>query len=292
MNATAPSDELKEEIAKQMRADYIERYKPNTRSWDEIDEGMRETWRIHADSVLIVIRRLSPSPDAPRSGKSAIVLRAELADELAKLFGEKDGAVEFLRSDEPLNPFYKTLIDFTRKGADNRYFGAVQSFAHRTGALAGEDVLAWIAKFPPPDANAMRKRIDWLESLFAFEDDEGLKTAPNDPVTKDSVIMPREYYEARVKLSSAMRKALEDWQPIETAPRDGTHILIAFGEDVVASACYTANDDETHPWKFVDQQGKGLPIFNGARDDKYGPTHWMPLPSAPHTTQQPESNGR
>lgn len=239
----APSDELKEEIAKQMRADYIERYKPNTKSWDEIDEGMRETWRIHADSALIVIRRLSPSPDASRSGKSASVLRAELADELARLFGEKDGAVEFLRSDDPLNPFYKAMIDFTRKGADNRYCGAVQSFAHRTGAPAGEDVLAWIAKFPSPDA-------------------------------------------------SAMRKALEDWQPIETAPRDGTHILIAFGGDVVASACYTANDDETHPWKFVDQQGKGLPIFNGARDDKYGPTHWMPLPSAPHTTQQPESNGR
>lgn len=71
------------------------------------------------------------------------------------------------------------------------------------------------------------------------------------------------------------------WQPIESAPRDGTHILIAFGSDWVSSAIYCSNDDDAHPWKFLDQQGQSIPILNGARDDKYGPTRWLPLPPAP-----------
>lgn len=69
-----------------------------------------------------------------------------------------------------------------------------------------------------------------------------------------------------------------EWQPISTAPRDGTHILIAFGQDGVSSAMYTRNLDDAHPWKFMDRQQDGVPIFNGARDDQYGPSHWMPLP--------------
>ena len=83
---------------------------------------------------------------------------------------------------------------------------------------------------------------------------------------------------ARAAITAALAAM---WQPIETAPRDGTHILIAFGEDAVAQGVYTRDDSDPHPWKFIDQQQKGVPIFNGARDDNYGPTHWMPLPPAP-----------
>lgn len=68
------------------------------------------------------------------------------------------------------------------------------------------------------------------------------------------------------------------WLGIETAPRDGTHILIRFGSDWTSSASYHRNEDDAHPWKFLDSQGQGLPIINGARDDKYGPSHWAPLP--------------
>jgi hypothetical protein len=83
---------------------------------------------------------------------------------------------------------------------------------------------------------------------------------------------------------------MNDWQPIETAPRDGTHILIAFGEDVVSVAAYHRSDDELHPWKFLDSQGSGLPFFNGARDDQYGPTQWQPLPKAPRPHHGAQSN--
>lgn len=71
------------------------------------------------------------------------------------------------------------------------------------------------------------------------------------------------------------------WRSMDSAPRDGTHILIAFGQDHVSVGAYHRNDDDPHPWKFMDSQGEGLPIFNGARDDQYGPSKWQPLPAPP-----------
>lgn len=94
----------------------------------------------------------------------------------------------------------------------------------------------------------------------------------------------RAYFDATQKLLTeaalALRSTLGEggWRPIETAPRDGTHILIRFGSDWTSSASYHRDEDDAHPWKFLDSQGQGLPIINGARDDKYGPSHWMPLP--------------
>lgn len=83
------------------------------------------------------------------------------------------------------------------------------------------------------------------------------------------------------RLAMAAIAAMPGWQPIKSAPRDGTMILIAFGPDSVSVGCYSRNDDDLHPWKFMDSQAEGLPIFNGARDDIYGPSYWMPLPHAP-----------
>jgi hypothetical protein len=74
------------------------------------------------------------------------------------------------------------------------------------------------------------------------------------------------------------------WRPMNTAPRDGTHILIAFGQDWTSSAVYVRADGDNFPWKFIDSQGEGRPVLNGARDDEYGPSGWMPLPkwASPH----------
>lgn len=61
------------------------------------------------------------------------------------------------------------------------------------------------------------------------------------------------------------------WQPIETAPKDGTFVLLfgphhRAGQDRQLTACW---DGQT--WE--------------SADDGYGiylkPTHWMPLPEAP-----------
>lgn len=63
------------------------------------------------------------------------------------------------------------------------------------------------------------------------------------------------------------------WQPIETAPKDGTLILIAKGG---ASAWHNM---------FAGYWDEGLGEFKYHRDGYVrNPTHWMPLPPPPETT--------
>jgi len=74
-----------------------------------------------------------------------------------------------------------------------------------------------------------------------------------------------------------------EWQPIETAPKDGTRVLIADAKNV-----------ETGQWSPAYYSGTGyfVDYDEGWDDDRYDaaqrfyrngpqPTHWMPLPAAP-----------
>jgi hypothetical protein len=67
------------------------------------------------------------------------------------------------------------------------------------------------------------------------------------------------------------------WLPISSAPRDGSNILIRFGRDGASQAKYVPG--VPHPWKFIDTNDGITWLINGARDDEYGPSHWMPMPS-------------
>lgn len=71
----------------------------------------------------------------------------------------------------------------------------------------------------------------------------------------------------------------EQWQPMDTAPRDGSNILIRFGRDGVSQAKYVSGTP--HPWKFIDTNDGITWLINHAVDNEYGPTDWMPLPAAP-----------
>lgn len=66
----------------------------------------------------------------------------------------------------------------------------------------------------------------------------------------------------------------EEWRPIETAPKDGSHIIL-WRRDIQAVGYYGAGCDD---WVVV-----SLPacLFRhlGSRDTT--PTHWMPLPASP-----------
>jgi hypothetical protein len=62
------------------------------------------------------------------------------------------------------------------------------------------------------------------------------------------------------------------WQPIETAPKDGTEILIAWGDKVTFSY-WLDNSKTSHPW-----QGWKLPSMFPVSGK---PSHWMPIPKIP-----------
>jgi hypothetical protein len=104
---------------------------------------------------------------------------------------------------------------------------------------------------------------------------------------------------------------VSEWQPIETAPRDGTQVLVYFdsasdpyqepgGVRLTDYAAHAEGGDfldgtgvcvaEWVPSWFEaeDEYGTGywLPgwwfaVFNGDTDYVVAPTHWMPLPSPP-----------
>lgn len=63
--------------------------------------------------------------------------------------------------------------------------------------------------------------------------------------------------------------AVQYWQPIETAPKDGTEILIysRYGDQYVVSY----DDSFNAPWRVRNEEGLNAHI----------PTHWMPLPEPP-----------
>lgn len=70
------------------------------------------------------------------------------------------------------------------------------------------------------------------------------------------------------------------WQPIETAPKDGTIILISREGGFVEAAYWNlarrvAGTDKDFPWTTLDE----FNLTNGRTEDS--PTHWQPLPEAP-----------
>lgn len=72
---------------------------------------------------------------------------------------------------------------------------------------------------------------------------------------------------------------MTDWQPIETAPKDFTRILVCWASKhgrMMNSSCsivYWA----AHAEKWVDERG-------GYWGGDYSPTHWMPIPPPPKET--------
>lgn len=74
---------------------------------------------------------------------------------------------------------------------------------------------------------------------------------------------------------------MNEWQPIATAPKDGTHILAFIpGGDGYPSLIYVLNwrrvpyNTAIHgEWHWVEAAGEEYEWFE--------PTHWMPLPNPP-----------
>jgi hypothetical protein len=71
----------------------------------------------------------------------------------------------------------------------------------------------------------------------------------------------------------------DEWQPIETAPRDGTPILLCHWEDeyCLVGEWWVHGWWSTGPFRYAPNQIEIRdPIFLD-----FEPTHWMPLPPPP-----------
>lgn len=66
-----------------------------------------------------------------------------------------------------------------------------------------------------------------------------------------------------------------NWQPIETAPRDGTYVLLAF-----VGAFHNA---EVGSWRAYHPNAAGKTQWRTTSGHRFGmsPTHWLPIPPVP-----------
>jgi len=67
-----------------------------------------------------------------------------------------------------------------------------------------------------------------------------------------------------------------DWQPIETAPKDGTRVLLVEAEQPTGVS--------TGWWTMAGWRDFGDIGCSGLAD--YSPTHWMPLPAPPRALSE------
>jgi hypothetical protein len=96
----------------------------------------------------------------------------------------------------------------------------------------------------------------------------------------------------------ASHRALAEWQPIETAPKDGRFVLVAdprLDQPVTIGAYYKADRDE-QTGRFSAGSWDGWLSMDGDHLASIShPTHWMPLPDPPAAlstgteTQEPQS---
>lgn len=73
------------------------------------------------------------------------------------------------------------------------------------------------------------------------------------------------------------------WQPIETAPKDGTEVLLWFAQfETRRIGAWMPWGDSSYPFLWQDCHGGNLHRPWKYEDENYDyPTHWHPLPEPP-----------
>ncbi len=105
------------------------------------------------------------------------------------------------------------------------------------------------------NAKALKDVSDWLES---YTDDPG-------QILEDHGVTIRDALSALIDS--------QRWQPIETAPKDGSYVLLAWDGQCIMSH-WLDNSNTTAPWK-------GFTVMGLRPWPKGKPTHWQPLPAPP-----------
>lgn len=99
------------------------------------------------------------------------------------------------------------------------------------------------------------------------------------PTLEEAKAAAQSHYESRIRSAlSAQVQEVAGWQPIENAPKDGRTILAYFPLEGLGK-----DWERVMPVKYRESMMPEPWIFAGRAASSYstGPTHWMPLPSAP-----------
>lgn len=104
------------------------------------------------------------------------------------------------------------------------------------------------------------------------------------PLTKASAA-----YRKLVRLAARSADTSALWQAIETAPKDGTRIMLAAAPDRVTLGCWMVPSevpwlkyrDGYAPEEVWDEFDPWWHSEDGGFTDEHPPTHWMPLPEPP-----------
>ncbi len=119
--------------------------------------------------------------------------------------------------------------------------------------------------------------------VYNLDDPQLVDDATNHDATTTTLYTADQLRQA---IADALAKQVPQWLPIDTAPKDGTWILVSGGETDdeeeargVAVASWTREfngsvDDRCSRWQFAKYDG-------GYYGEYINPTHWMPLPAAP-----------
>lgn len=79
-----------------------------------------------------------------------------------------------------------------------------------------------------------------------------------------------ERWRTREKTISAWNRRASDWRSMETAPKDGTKILLWIGRSVLGAWSWS-DDSESGCWRH----------WESMEYKSVSPTYWQPLPSSP-----------
>ena len=145
-----------------------------------------------------------------------------------------------------------------------------------------------LESFEPDDNDAERMTRDFYGHVVPAHERLMQILAALEPVAQPETPTPGQFTTMCLAIEDVVTGRgfdVDPWQPIETAPQDGTRILVSFGTMGVWLVSWTEpSHDDWEIW-CTDDNKHGPYALRGYSDDgPRAPTHWMPLPKPPGET--------